>query len=158
MEDRFRYRTGPQFGSLTEGVLAPAACRTTASPCSRSTPGSGCSATTAGPTQALTVLDRCRIRWGRVLQCPATGSSVEFRPLTWDGRRLASGRPRWRPCVRAIDGVGLASAPVVGDWVALHWEWVCDRLTQQQVRLLKTYTDRHMAIVNRAGWPAAMLG
>ena len=23
----------------------------------------------------------------------------------------------------------------VGDWVSLHWEWVCDRLTEQQVGL-----------------------
>ena len=81
--------------------------------------------------------------------------SVEFRPLTWDGRRLDYGPPEVETVVRAIDGVGLASALVPGDWVALHWEWVCDRITEQQARLLKTYTDRHMAIVNRAGRPAA---
>ena len=48
---------------------------------------------------------------------------------------------------------------MVGDWVALHWEWVCDRITERQARLLKAYTDRHLAIVNqgRLG-PAALLG
>ncbi len=62
--------------------------------------------------------------------------------------------------IRSIDGVGLASDLAVGDWVSLHWEWVCDRLTEQQRRLLRRYTDRHMAIVNDAGHtgPAAMLG
>ena len=60
--------------------------------------------------------------------------------------------------VRALDGVGLASAPAVGDWVALHWDWMCDRITERQARLLKAYTDRHLTIVNTAGQPAAMLG
>ena len=35
-----------------------------------------------------------------------------------------------------------------GDWVSLHWEWVCDRLTEAQVRRLRHYTERHLAIVN----------
>ena len=48
--------------------------------------------------------------------------------------------------------------PAVGDWVALHWDWMCDRITERQARLLKAYTDRHLTIVNTAGQPAAMLG
>jgi hypothetical protein len=35
-----------------------------------------------------------------------------------------------------------------GDWVSLHWEWVCDRLTEEQVGRLRAYTERHVAIVN----------
>ena len=35
-----------------------------------------------------------------------------------------------------------------GDWVSLHWEWVCDRLTEGQVSRLRRYTERHLAIVN----------
>jgi Family of unknown function (DUF6390) len=157
MEDRFRYRSGPQFGSLTEGVLAGGVPHHSfAVFCIY--PWVGLLGDDRRAAQALTVLDRCRIRWGRVLAVFGDQMSVEFRPLTWDGRRLDYGPPEVETVVRAIGGVGLASAPMVGEWVALHWEWVCDRLTEQQVRLLKTYTDRHMAIVNRAGWPAAMLG
>ena len=157
MEDRFRYRSGPQFGSLAEGVLAGGVPHHSfAVFCIY--PWVGLLGDDRRAAQALTVLDRCRIRWGRVLAMFGDQMSVESRPLTWDGRRLDYGPPEVETVVRAIDGVGLASAPMVGDWVALHWEWVCDRLTEQQVRLLKTYTDRHMAIVNRAGWPAAMLG
>ena len=84
--------------------------------------------------------------------------SVEFRPLTWDGRRLDYGGPEVETAVRAVGGVGLASPLVAGDWVALHWEWVCDRITEQQARSLKTYTDRHLAIVNRVARSAALLG
>jgi hypothetical protein len=39
-----------------------------------------------------------------------------------------------------------------GDWVSLHWEWVCDVLTERQVGQLRRYTEHHLAIVNE---PAA---
>ena len=48
-----------------------------------------------------------------------------------------------------------------GDWVSLHWEWICDRLTPRQVGYLRDFTHRHLHIVNdgnlHAG-PAALLG
>ena len=47
-----------------------------------------------------------------------------------------------------------------GDWVSLHWEWVCDRLTEEQVRRLRTFTLRHLRIVNDGNLhsgPAALL-
>ena len=33
---------------------------------------------------------------------------------------------------------------VPGDWVSLHWEWVCDRLTDASLRALRHYTRRHL--------------
>jgi hypothetical protein len=50
---------------------------------------------------------------------------------------------------------------VPGDWVSLHWEWICDRLTGQQVRYLRDFTLRHLKIVNEGNLhsgPAALLG
>jgi hypothetical protein len=32
--------------------------------------------------------------------------------------------------------------------VSLHWEWVCDRLTERQVAILRRYTLLHLAVVN----------
>jgi hypothetical protein len=50
---------------------------------------------------------------------------------------------------------------VPGDWVSLHWEWVCDRLTESSLRALRHYTGRHLDIVNggvELSGPAAVLG
>ena len=48
-----------------------------------------------------------------------------------------------------------------GDVVSLHWDWICDRLTDRQLRALRTYTLRHLDMVNhrveRPG-PLAVLG
>jgi hypothetical protein len=77
---------------------------------------------------------------------------VESRPLTWDGRRLELGPLRAETAVRSVDGVGMVAALRPGDWVSLHWEWVCDVLTERQVGQLRRYTEHHLAIVNE---PAA---
>jgi len=48
-----------------------------------------------------------------------------------------------------------------GDWVSLHWDWVCDKLTQRQLRSLRMYTLRHLDMVNHRvehPGPAAILG
>ena len=157
MEDRFRWRSGPRFGSLAEGVLAGGVPHHSfAVFCIY--PWVGLLGDDRRAAQALTVLDRCRIRWGRVLAVAGDQVSVEYRPLTWEGRRLGYGPPEVEIAVRAVDGVGLTSALAVGDLVALHWEWICDKITERQARFLKAYTDRHMAIANTARQPAAALG
>jgi hypothetical protein len=97
---------------------------------------------------ALAVLDRCRIRWGRVLAVQGDQVVVRCSPLTWDGDVLALGPPENETVVRSVDGVGMVGEVTPGDWVSLHWEWVCDRLTEAQVARLRRYTERHLAIVN----------
>jgi hypothetical protein len=160
MEDRFRFTSGPRFSSLTEGVLAGGVPHHSfAVFCIY--PWTGLLGDSRRAAQALTVLDRCRIRWGRVLSLQGDQVVVESTPLTWDGHYLGYGPPEVETVVRSIDGIGLASELEVGDWVSLHWEWVCDRLSDQQRRALRHYTDHHLAIVNEAGYhsgPATVLG
>jgi predicted unusual protein kinase regulating ubiquinone biosynthesis (AarF/ABC1/UbiB family) len=53
-----------------------------------------------------------------------------------------------------IAGHRLAADPVVGGWVALHWDWVCDALTERQVRRLRHETACALAAVNGLTRPA----
>jgi hypothetical protein len=151
MEDRFRHLTGALFPSLTEGVLAGGVPHHSfAVFCIY--PYTGLLTDGRKAPHALGVLERCRIRWGRVLSADGDQVVVESRPLTWDGRRLVLGPLRAETAVRSVDGVGMVAALRPGDWVSLHWEWVCDALTERQVGQLRRYTDHHLAIVNE---PAA---
>lgn len=102
----------------------------------------------AGPSPALNVLDRCRIRWGHVLDVADGKVSVESEPLTWDGRKLALGTPVTEVATYAVDGRGFRTDLAPGDWVALHWDWVCERLSTDQLRALREYSARNLAIVN----------
>ncbi len=159
MEERFRFKSGPLFSSLAEGVLAGGVPHHSfAVLCIY--PWVGLLGDDRRAAQALSVLDRCRIRWGRVLSLHGDQVVVESAPLTWDGRRLDYGPPEVETAVRSINGVGMFSELAVGDWVSLHWEWVCDRLSEQHRRALRHYTDRHLAIVNESGssGPASVLG
>jgi hypothetical protein len=147
MEDRFRSMTGASFGSITEGVLAGGVPHHSfAVFCIY--PYTGLLTDGRKAPHALTVLDRCRIRWGRVLAVQGDQVVVESRPLSWDGRTLGLGPPETETVVQSVEGVGMVGGLVAGDWVSLHWEWVCDRLTEGQVGRLRAYTERHLAIVN----------
>jgi hypothetical protein len=90
------------------------------------------------------VLDRCRIRWGRVTAVDGERAAVTFRPLTWDGQVLSLGKP-----ARETARLSASAAIGPGDWVSLHWEWVCDRLTPRQLTALRTYTMFHLDLLNR---------
>lgn len=97
--------------------------------------------------QALHVLDRCRIRWGTVAARENGALIVSTRLLTWDGRSLGMGdetRERVQP---SADAQEIA----VGDQVAMHWDYVCQRITETQRRHLEKYQAMHMRLANETG-------
>ncbi len=111
-------------------------------------PWSGMLEHTEGP--ALTILDNCRIRWGTVIGLDGDRASVLSKPLCWDGAHLHLGqerveRPRWRQWESALVA-GLAE----GDEVALHWDWVCDRLGPEQLEALRDGTEAQLRRTSRA--------
>lgn len=99
--------------------------------------------------QPLHVLERCRIRWGKVLSIEGDEAVVVSRPLTWDGRELALGVHRTERVTLGADGLGLAPHVEPGDWVAMHWGWICDRLSRRQLANLRRYTLLQLDVTNR---------
>ena len=115
---------------------------------------------TGSTEHALHVLDRCRVRWGHVVHCEGDAAFVRSRLLEWDGRALHLGAPVVEEAVRATDGLGFVGDLAPGDWVALHWHWVCDRLSATQLAALRRYTATQLDLVNRRvtySPPAAVL-
>jgi hypothetical protein len=98
----------------------------------------------------LTVLDRCRIRWGRVASLGVGYADVSSRPLVWDGRRLRLGDERIERVATSLDGAGLTRPLSVGDWCSMHWGWVCDRIDGAQLRQLRMRTRASLAAANDA--------
>lgn len=157
MEDRFRRRTGARsFSYLAEGVQAGGVPHHSFHVFGVY-PWVGLLGDDRKASHALTVLDRCRIRWGQVVRCAGDQAVVRSRPLTWDGRRLAFGPAAEETVTRAVDGVAMLSDLAPGDWVSLHWYWVCDRLSRRQLATLRYYTVRQLAITNdRVEHPPAL--
>jgi hypothetical protein len=99
--------------------------------------------------QPLQILDRCRIRWGRVVATTGDRVVVKSRPLQYAAGRLSLAEEIEETAVVALDGYGFVGGLETGDVVALHWDWVCDRLDRRQTDNLIRYTNHHLEITNR---------
>lgn len=147
MEDRFRARTGYEFAHLSEGVAAGGVPHHSFH-VFEVYPWVGLLRDDRKAPTALSVLDRCRIRWGVVEGVVHDQAVVRSSPVVWDGRFLSLGAPVSETVECARGGTGFIDPLVPGDVVSLHWHWVCDRLTPAEVHQLQRFTARHLAIAN----------
>lgn len=86
--------------------------------------------------EPLRIVDRCRISWAEVLPEASPDGQVLVRrtPLVWSGSGLVVGDP----VVEAVD----SPFPVrPGDVVAVHWNWICERLDLRQLGWLRRVTE-----------------
>lgn len=90
---------------------------------------------------SLHVVDRCRIREGRVLSVDGATAVVSSRRIVWDRQRLRAGQPR----VETVRTVVAGLAP--GDHVAMHWDWICTVLSPGQARRLRQWNRRDLAAI-----------
>lgn len=115
----------------------------------------------AGRGEPLEILDRCRIRWGKVVSVDGEQVALEYRPLTWDGKELSLGEPTVETAIRAVSGLGFVDDLQPGDWISLHWRWVCDRLDNRRLANLRRYTLLHIEMANHSlahPGPAMVMG
>jgi hypothetical protein len=147
MSRRFRAQAGGKFAFLAEGPLADGVPHHSFHVFGVY-PWVGLLGDERKAKYALMVLDRCMIRWGQVLEVDGERATVEYQPLAWDGKRLSLGEPARETLKRAQGGTVLAPDIGPGDQVALHWDWVCDKLSDDQLRALREYTQRHLDMVN----------
>lgn len=97
--------------------------------------------------QALSVLDRCRIRWGTVASAENDALTVFTQPLTWDGRLLGLGPETLERVRPPLDDPSIRP----GDRVAMHWDYVCQRISDSQLRSLERYQKLYIGLTNRTG-------
>jgi hypothetical protein len=102
-----------------------------------------------GSPVPLSVLERCRIRWGSVVAVTGDHATVTSQPLVWESGELGLGAERTEIVRWAADGQALASDLAEGDLVSLHWDWVCDRLSVDQVSALRHFSARQLDLANR---------
>jgi hypothetical protein len=96
----------------------------------------------AGNPVAASVLDRCRIRTGTVLAVQGETATVRCRPLIARDGELSTG-PERDEVVRW--SAALLPGVAVGERVALHWDWLCDVLTESQCARLESLEERFTA-------------
>jgi len=96
----------------------------------------------------MSAMDGCRISWGQVKAVDGTSLLVDRRPLVELDGKLALGEARADHVLREVSGRGFAAGTAVGDWVSIHWGWVCEVLDSRGLANLRHWTDVHLAIAN----------
>lgn len=97
----------------------------------------------------LETMDQCRISSGKVLAVEGPELVVDRQPIILVEGKLALGPAQRTRVVRQVESQGFADAAAVGDWVALHWGWVCEVITPRQEANLAHYTRYHLALANQ---------
>lgn len=158
LEERFRGRAGSAWSRLSD-VVAPEAVPHHNFHVFGVYPWVGLLRGGRLVDEPLRILDRCRVRWGRVLSVGAHDALVAFRPLTYDGHHLALGAETEETV--SHHGSPPGREPLApGDGVSLHWDWVCERLDDRGVRAVQVMTERMLRVANAPALPgaAALLG
>jgi len=81
----------------------------------------------------ISTMDNCRISWGKIV---GVGKHyiVETRPLVYTDKKLTFGLPEKKVVTSVV------VTPKIGDWVSIHWGYICAVLSPRQLALLKQYT------------------
>jgi hypothetical protein len=96
----------------------------------------------------LRTIDLCRIRWGRVRDRVGGRLIADVVPLEYADGRLRLGQPRTEMIHGWHDGLGFVDDAAVGDAIAIHWDWACERLDARRLMALQVWTDHQLRIAN----------
>ena len=118
-------------------------------------------------------MDECRIGWGKIVKFPISNFSfdklripsrvegqfpikskppkinVKAKQLTINNQQLSISKPTVRELKIDYKGKQFIQSLNVGDWVSFHWGFVCDVLTEQQVKNLEFYTGKAIEFYNQ---------
>jgi hypothetical protein len=103
---------------------------------------------TGDAAHVLATMDNCRVSWGQVVRIEGASMLVERQPLELQAGNLGLGAARQERVARQMDGRGFADGAAVGDWVSLHWGWVCERITDLEQRQLERFTRHHLQLAS----------
>lgn len=98
---------------------------------------------------SLATLEQCRVSWGQVVGVEGAEVVLQAQPLVLEAGSLVLGAPHSQRALRQVDGHGFADQAAPGDWVSVHWGWVCEVLSDRQRANLERYTRHHLAIANQ---------
>jgi hypothetical protein len=94
-------------------------------------------------------MDRCRVRWGRVVERASDELVVRAVPLALAEGKLAFGEPRIERITAFRDGRGFIGEVGPGDVISIHWDWACEVLDGARLERLIVTTRRELVIANR---------
>lgn len=96
----------------------------------------------------LETMDECRIAPAKVVEISAGKIKVEYQPLVFNNNEIRLGETIKKNVFSEVNQKAFVKKINIGDYVSLHWSWVCDSLTKNQVANLNKWTAFNLALVN----------
>jgi hydrogenase maturation factor len=91
-----------------------------------------------------TLLDLCRIGWGRVKKVTSNKLQVTSKSLILGEKMRLGGE-----IDREINwNKNIVQNVKEGDWISFHWGQACEILTTQEIKNLEHYTQKTIDLVN----------
>ncbi len=93
--------------------------------------------------------DLCRVGWGRIIKKSKAKNQkskviVKYQPLVGE-KKIKLGKPAKKEII--WDKI-LVPKLKIGDWVAFHWNYICDKITPPQKKNLIYWTNYHLRLTN----------
>lgn len=98
----------------------------------------------------LETMDECRIAYGKfkAKSLKRKVILIETKPLIIEKNKIKIGNLITREIKIDYKGKRFIKELNVGDWVSFHWGFVCDILTDRQVKNLEHYTKKALEFYN----------
>jgi hydrogenase maturation factor len=94
-------------------------------------------------------MSQCCIRWGQVEAVVGPTLVVRAPAIVLADGKLRLTESRMETVNRWVDRQGFVDDVQAGEWVAIHWGWACDRLSDRQRASLARRTRQHLDICNQ---------
>lgn len=97
----------------------------------------------------LSTMDQCRISWGKVVEIEKKKSSefgyiyIESPALEYKEDQLVLSKPQKRKVVTFLNSLN------VNNWVSVHWDIVCQKITLMQKKRLEFFTHKALQLANQ---------
>jgi hypothetical protein len=99
----------------------------------------------------LEAMEQCRIGWGRVAKYQISNIKnifVKTKQLTVNNKQLSLAKSIVKELKIDYKGKSFIKDLKLEDWVSFHWGYMCDFLTETQVKNLEYYTKKAIEFYN----------
>ncbi|MFA6593955.1 MAG: DUF6390 family protein [Candidatus Buchananbacteria bacterium] len=102
----------------------------------------------------IATMDDCRISWAKVLKSDPVADGllkkikVECRPLQYLNNQLILGEPQEKEVWFEYGNKSFTGPLQAGDLITLHWNWACDRISEEQKNNLEKWTRHNLKLAN----------
>ena len=96
----------------------------------------------------LETINECLILPAQVLKIKSGKLEVKFRPLIWKNNKFVFGDLANKNIYFEFNNKKFVKNIKIGDFVSIHWSWVCDKLSDLQVYNLNKWNGYSVGLAN----------